>query len=74
MKLSDITVRWYDVVFIVVFPMAFNFLFGLSGVDGSSLGGALKIVPLFLLMMSYFWFMQKRQQSHSNSNSDGGSP
>ena len=74
MKLSDTTVRWYDVVFVVVFPMAFNLLFGLSGVEGSSLGGALKIVPLFLLMMSYFWFMQKREQAHSDSNSDGDSP
>jgi len=74
MKLSDTTVRWYDVVFIVVFPGAYNFLFGLSGVDGSSFGGTLKYFPLSLLMMSYVWFMQKREQAHSDSNSDGGSP
>ena len=47
MKLSDTTVRWYDVVFIVVFPMAFNLLFGLSGVDGSSLGWVDQVKDLF---------------------------
>ncbi len=64
MKLSEITVRWYDVVFFVGFPGAYNYLFGLDGIA---------YFPSVLVIMSYVWFMSKRQQSNPESDSDAGS-
>ena len=64
MKLSDIRVRWFDVVFFVGFPGVWNYLFGLDGIT---------YFPSWLVMLSYVWFMQKRGQSHSDSGPDAGS-
>jgi len=68
MKFRGITVRWYDVVFWVAVPVAYYFL------NNSPITGGDDYFPLTMLMiLSYACFMQMRQQSHSDSNSDGGS-
>jgi len=64
MKLSEIRVRWYDVVFIVGFPGVYNYLFGMDGIF---------YAPGVLLMMSYIWFMSKRQRPKPDSDSDAAS-
>jgi hypothetical protein len=68
MKFRGITVRWYDVVFWVAVPVAYYFL------NNSPITGGDDYFPLTgLMILSYACFMQMRQQSHSDSNSDGGS-
>ena len=66
MKLSEITVRWYDVVFFVGFLGFYRI------VVYNYLGDIAEFLGL-LVMMSYIWFMSKRQQSNPESDSDAGS-
>jgi hypothetical protein len=61
MKLSDIQVRWYDVIFFCGFPPAYNYFFGM---DGAAL------YPGIATTMSYIWFMSKRQKANPDSNTD----